>query len=233
MRFLGGILITLLLVSFYSFANAASFQSHSSIQEAIHRYLMEVLVDGEEDITIVVGKLDRRLRLKQCEAPVHVSLPASSRRVGGVIVKVACEQGPSWAIYVQSEVERFGSVMIAKRGLHRGDIISREDIEPKRVSLGMVRGGYITKIENILDWEVKRTISIGAIVNPNSIRRQLLVKRGDIVVIIAKNMKFEVKMSGIAKSSGAKGDTVKVINQSSKKVVEGVVIGPGVVQVPM
>lgn len=53
------------------------------------------------------------------------------------------------------------------------------------------------------------------------------------MVIIAKNAKFEVKMSGVAKSSGAKGDTVQVTNQSSKKVVEGVVIAPGVVQVPM
>lgn len=233
MRFLGSVSITILLVLFYPFANAASYQSHTSIREAIHRYLLEELVDSEDEITVNVGKLDRRLRLKQCEAPVNVSLPSTSRRVGAVTVKVACEKGTSWTIYVQSEVERFGSVMVAKRGLHRGDIISREDIEPRRVSLGMVRGGYITKIENILDWEVKRTISIGKIVDPNSIRRQLLVKRGDIVVIIAKNRKFEVKMSGVAKSSGAKGDTVKVINQSSKKVVEGVVIGPGVVRVPM
>jgi len=190
-------------------------------------------VDNGDELTVSVGKLDRRLRLKQCELPVNVTLPSTSRRVGGVTVKVTCEKGPSWTIYVQSEVERFGFVMVAKRGLRRGDIISQEDIEPRRVSLGMVRGGYITKIENILDWEVKRTISVGRIVAPNSIRRQLLVKRGDIVVIIAKNRMFEVKMSGVAKSSGAKGDTVQVINQSSKKIVEGVVIGVGVVQVPM
>ncbi len=233
MRFSGGASITILLVMFGSLAHAASYQSHSSIREAIHRYLLVELADSEDEITVKVGRLDKRLRLKQCEAPVNISLPPSAQRVGGVTVKVSCEQGSSWTIYVQSEVVRFGYVMVAKRALHRGEIISQEDIEPRRASLGLIRGGYITKTENILDWEARKNIAIGKIVSPNAIRRPLLVKRGDVVVIIVKSKTLEVKMSGIAKSSGAKGETIRVINRSSKKVVEGVVIKAGVVQVPM
>ena len=164
MRFLGSVSITILLVLFYPFANAASYQSHTSIRDAIHRYLLEELVNNEDEISVNVGKLDRRLRLKQCEAPLSVSLPSSSNRVGAVTVKVACENGPSWTIYVQSEVERFGSVMMTKRGLHRGDIISREDIELRRVSLGMIRGGYITQIENILDQYVPMVVGFHPVV---------------------------------------------------------------------
>jgi len=230
---MSSILKALVLMIFVHGANAVPSHSHQSIVAAVESYFNELLAGGGDEVSVKVGKIDSRLRLKACEIPLNVSLPATSRRIGGVTVKVSCEGESPWAIYIQSEVEQFGSVMVARRNLQRGDTITQEDIEQRRVSLGRVRGGYITKRENILGWEVKRNIPIGKIVSPNSIRRQLLVTKGDIVVIIAKNAKFEVKMSGIAKSSGAKGDTVQVINQSSKKVVEGVVIGPGVVQVPM
>ena len=233
MKHFGLLPIGFFLALFCQFTNAATYQSHKSIQEAIHLFLMAELSDNGDEITIKVGKLDPRLRLAQCGDSINISLPSSSRRVGGVTVKVACESGVSWAIYVQNEVERFGMVVVAKRGLSRGALISREDIGQRRVSLGTIRGGYVTNIEDVLNWEVKKNIPTGNIISPNFIRRPILVKRGDVVVIIVKSDQFEVKMSGIAKSSGAKGETVQVINKSSKKVVEGVVIGPGVVQVPM
>lgn len=233
MKSLSRLIITISIVVFIQYANAASYQSHSSIRQAVESYLLEELTDNGNEVAVKMGKLDPRLRLKQCGGPIHVSLPGNSRRIGAVTVKVTCDVGASWAIYVQSEVEQFGQVMIAAKTLRRKDIISRGDIAQKRVSLGGIRGGYITKFEEILGWEVKRNIPVGAIIGANAVRRQLLVKRGELVVIIAKNAKFEVKMSGVAKSSGAKGDTVQVTNQSSKKVVEGVVIAPGVVQVPM
>jgi flagella basal body P-ring formation protein FlgA len=194
---------------------------------------MEEMAEEGREVSIKVGELDPRLQLQQCSSPLLISVPDSSRRIGGVTAKVSCEGEVSWSIYIQNEVEQYGAVMVATRNLQRGSIISQGDIEQRRVSLGTVRGGYITKMENILGWEVKKNILMGQIYSPNWISRQLLVKRGDVVVIIAKNQNFEVKMSGVAKSSGAKGERVQVINQSSKKVVEGVVIGPGVVQVPM
>ncbi|MCW8983627.1 MAG: flagellar basal body P-ring formation chaperone FlgA [Gammaproteobacteria bacterium] len=230
-RVLIALFLAMLSVTFG--AVAAEQQSHRSIQEAVYGHLIEELTASGGEINVKVGKLDQRLRLAQCSTPLTASLPPSSRRVGGVTVKVSCEGNTPWTIYIQAEVEQFGQVMVASRNLRRGEIISRDDMEQRRVSLGLIRGGYISKLENILGWQVKRNISSGKIISPNSIMRQLLVKRGDVVVIIAKNGGFEVKMGGVAKSSGAKGDTVQVINQSSKKVVEGIVIGLGLVQVQM
>ena len=223
----------LILSAAFQSASAYSFQSHQSIAIAIDHFLDGELMGEGRETTVKVGKIDPRLRLKKCEAPLTVSLPVSSRRIGAVTVKVSCTGESSWSIYVQNEVEQFGEVMVAKRNLQRKEIISREDIEPKRVSLGAVRGGYITKMDNILGWEVKRNIAMGKTISPNTVRRPLWVKKGDIVVLVAKNKRFEVKMSGVAQSQGGKGETVRVVNQSSKKVVEGVVIAPGVVQVPM
>lgn len=233
MKYINFLIKSLFFCVIFQNVAADSFQTHESIVTAIDNVLINELTEEGREITVKVGKLDPRLRLKECTVPLTVTLPSSSSKIGNVVVKVSCKGKPSWSIYVQNQVEQFGSIMVAKRNLPRGEIIAQDDIELQRVSLGSVRGGYITKMENIVDWVVKKNISMGKTVHPNSIRRQLWVKKGDIVVIIAKNESFEVKMSGIAKSSGAKGDTVKIVNQSSKKVVEGVVIGPGVVQVPM
>lgn len=146
MKSLSRLIITISIVVFIQYANAASYQSHSSIRQAVESYLLEELTDNGNEVAVKMGKLDPRLRLKQCGGPIHVSLPGNSRRIGAVTVKVTCDVGASWAIYVQSEVEQFGQVMIAAKTLRRKDIISRGDIAQKRVSLGGIRGGVYYKV---------------------------------------------------------------------------------------
>jgi len=86
-------------------------------------------------------------------------------------------------------------------------------------------------MENLIGKQLKRRLPQNRIVKANYVKAQTLVKRGEIVNIVAKNSGYSVKMSGTAMSSGAKGERIQVKNLSSQRVIEGTVIETGIVSI--
>jgi flagellar basal body P-ring formation protein FlgA len=58
-----------------------------------------------------------------------------------------------------------------------------------------------------------------------------VVQRNDIVTIFYEAPGINLTLRGQAQDAGALGDTVNVMNIQSKRVVQGVVVGPGRVTV--
>jgi len=58
-----------------------------------------------------------------------------------------------------------------------------------------------------------------------------LVKRGDIVKIVANSGPMTISVTGMVKQQGRKGEMVRVVNTDSKRIVTARVIGPGSVVV--
>ena len=58
-----------------------------------------------------------------------------------------------------------------------------------------------------------------------------LVKRGEIITIAAVNGGLKITATGIAKSNGQEGDTIRVKNSGSGKEILCKVIGPGLAAV--
>jgi flagella basal body P-ring formation protein FlgA len=51
-----------------------------------------------------------------------------------------------------------------------------------------------------------------------------VVKRGDIVQVVAETPVLRISVKGMAKQDGAKGDRIKVVNLRSKKVIYAQVV---------
>ena len=58
-----------------------------------------------------------------------------------------------------------------------------------------------------------------------------IVQRNDTVTIVYEAPGFTLTLRGQAQDAGALGDTISVLNVESKRVVQGVVSGPGRVTV--
>jgi flagella basal body P-ring formation protein FlgA len=65
------------------------------------------------------------------------------------------------------------------------------------------------------------------------LKLQKVVKRGEQIILVAATSAMEVRMNGTALEDASVGQTIKVKNSSSKRVVEGVVQAPGIVKVTM
>lgn len=60
-----------------------------------------------------------------------------------------------------------------------------------------------------------------------------LVRKGDLVTLLAEIAGVNVRMTGKALADGAAGTSIQVSNLSSQRVIEGTVIAEGVVKVRM
>jgi flagellar basal body P-ring formation protein FlgA len=229
-------IVLFLLLSAWHFSVGAveeAIQSHDSITTAVKAFLQHQVEADSSDVEISVGKLDPRLRLRLCSTDLSTAFPPASRKAGNVTVGVRCEGDKPWSLYVQAQLKLFGDVVVALRTLSRNELVGNADVILKRLSLDGVVGGYFRRVADVIGMRVVRTVRNGKIVSSSSLTLPVLIKKGDRVTIVARSSGIEVKMDGKALSSGAKGDQIRIINNSSKKEVEGIVIGVGSVEVGM
>lgn len=85
-------------------------------------------------------------------------------------------------------------------------------------------------MDEILGMAVKRRIQQGHAISWSLLESPEIVKRGDIVTLLIRTNGFSASAQGKAMENGIKGQQIKVENNSSGKIIEGIVIESGVVE---
>jgi len=211
----------------------AQYQDHEAITQAVSQYLLSTAEDPTQDFEVQVAHLDSRLRLAQCMQPLHIFLPHTNQTSGNVTVGVRCQGQKPWTIYTKASIRVFKEIAILKKPLIRGTIISKNDIRFIKKDVSNLHRGYLTSLEDIINKQLKRSLSSGAILSPSNLIAQKVVKRGQKVSIRAANKLLDIRMSGHALMDGEAGQRIKVRNDHSKRIIEGRIIAPGVVRVSL
>jgi flagella basal body P-ring formation protein FlgA len=74
---------------------------------------------------------------------------------------------------------------------------------------------------------------MGTVISQQTVKPKKIVRRGEMITLIAVAGSMQVKMNGTALSDASLGQKIRVKNSSPKRVVEGVVDGPGLVRVSL
>jgi flagella basal body P-ring formation protein FlgA len=131
---------------------------------------------------------------------------------------------------VRVEVRLVLPVMVASRDLPKGHEIQPQDLQGKEMEIHRLFRDFTVTPSTLLARKTTRRIRAGQILTPDQLQAQILVKKGDIVVIRAGSSDFSASMQGIAQQDGTQGDGVKVKNSSSGKIIQGWVIEKGIVE---
>ncbi len=210
-------------------------QSHASIEKAVFQHINEQLSsDGLDiDIEIELNQIDKRLRLQQCDQPLATTVRGAGKLRGRIAVAVKCSSPKPWKFYLGATVRQFGKIIVAKQGIPRGTVLSRNDIHLKYTELTQLRQGYYQHIDAIVGMVAKRTLSGGKPIGSHAVNRRQLINRGDKVTIRAVLAGIEVRMIGEALANGANGERISVKNLSSNRIIKAVVTSQGVVTVTL
>lgn len=209
-------------------------QSITSIQQAAEQFILsQVSASYGKQAAAEAGRLDSRLRLAACNAPLETYLPPGGRTLGNTTVGVRCTGTTTWSLYVPVKVSIYETVVVAARPLSRGRIIGTQDLQLAERDLATIRAGYFTDTSQVLGKQIKRTVSHGAALTTPMVKSARQIKRGQRVSLVAETGGVAVRMAGEALSDGAAGDRIQVRNLSSKRVVEGTVLSTTTVEVPM
>jgi len=214
---------------------ASQWQSHAAIRDTAQSFLEAFAGTRHQNLRseIKLGKLDSRLRVKTCESPLEAFMSPGGRTMGSTTVGVRCPDVGGWSIYVAARIDVFGPVLVARQPLTRGATVQKSDLETIEHNLSSLPYGYYTDSQSITGQLAKRTITAATVITPHMLLAPKLVKRGQRVTLIVESGSLKIRSTGKAMSDGKSGDLVQVRSDGSRRMVDGIVISPGVIKVTL
>jgi len=182
-------------------------------------------------VSIQMNQLDPRLRLTKCPMPLTSTLAPGSQFSGKTTVHLRCNSNSPWTVYIGAHIKLFGKVIQTTTPLTKGHILLDDDLVAVEEDLSQLKYGYFTTKDKLIGKQLKRRLVQNQVVKANYVKSKTLIKRGELVSIIAENTGYSVKMTGTAMGSGARGDRIQVKNSSSKRIIEGIIKEAGIVSI--
>ncbi|RAI44936.1 flagellar basal body P-ring formation chaperone FlgA [Rhodoplanes roseus] len=115
----------------------------------------------------------------------------------------------------------------AARSMQRGETIKATDVVVERRPKTEVPTDSMTVGDRVAGFAVRQSLRSGQPIRRNDLMKPDLVRRDETVTLIYEAPGLLLTTRGKALEAGAEGDTVSIVNQQSKRTVQGVVSGPG------
>jgi len=158
-------------------------------------------------------------------------------------VRVSCSDEDGFSIAVRTQIQSDNPVSILgddaktasqpsknganivklSRSLRRGEVITHDDLvlvsSPDHRLVG-----YFEKLDDVIGRKTNRSLNVNQAVRNRHLEIDWLVEKDQIVTIETQIGGVTVAGSGLALDNAQMGDLLKVLNQSSKVIVEGRVV---------
>lgn len=206
-------------------AKAAAFEPLTDIRNAALAHAQAALPAGAH---LNPSRMDERLRLPACAEPLATRTASDSG--SALSVEVRCDSA-GWKLFVPVGVSVQVPVLVMTRALARGQRVSASDVEVQRRERAGLGSIWLTAPEEIAGRVLSRPLAAGAVLTPSALVPAQLIKRGQSVMLIGENGGFSVRAEGRALDDAAAGESVRVQNLSSRRVVQGEVQADGTVRV--
>jgi flagella basal body P-ring formation protein FlgA len=113
---------------------------------------------------------------------------------------------------------------IAARTLRAGIVLTDDDLRADGAAAEALAA-------TLVGLETRRAIYAGRPVVEADLRPPTIVRRNAVVTMLYRDGALAISADGRALDSGGEGETVRVINLTSRQPVKGIVTGQGVVEV--
>jgi len=224
------IIAVLLTLSAPVCVSAAGYQSHSGISLAVKNFVSEQGVPLK-NLQVKLTSLNKQILLPQCGQSLQVSMAPGARLMGNSSFSVSCAAPRQWKIHVAAHIDGEVDALVARYPIPRGTQIRQEDLDFVLRRYSQLSRGYYNSAKMLVNKEAKRNIRAGQVLTPNLVKAQKLVVRGQHITIVAQNGGLNLRVKGKALMDGQQGQTIKVKNLNSKKLIYARVISAGTVKV--
>lgn len=217
--------IALVLVLSACDATAAKldWQPTDEITATAEAFLKARIGDSAARTTVQAGNLDSRHRLAYCSVPLVSFLRRGAEVKARTIVGVRCNGAKPWKVYVPVDVIVTETVLVAKRSLPRGHILTADDLVAEQRDVSRLISGYVSDPRQLLRQRLKTQLIAGKVLTPAMLQADVVIRRGQTVTLTVGSGSFAIRMSGTALMDGALNQRIRVENSHSGRVIEGFV----------
>lgn len=183
-------------------------------------------------------------RIKEIRVPDNLILPKGritykvttprNRQLMGrcpIVVDFSVNGNADKKVWTTAIIEVLGPVVVTRKPLGRYKPIADDDIEIQTLDLADLPADVLTDSEAVIGKRTKRAIGAQTPLRTDSIELPPLVKRGDLVVIIAESESLKITTLGQVKRKGRLGERVPVVNLDSKNILHARVVDANTVKV--
>ncbi len=213
-------------------------QGYQTIAPALFRKAFDQFVSqysGRESANVVISKF-KVLR----DEPVpqgNVNIRVVPNRNNKLVEYVRLKAEVSVNGILQNKVtlcawlDIFETVVCVSRNLKRGRVISQNDLYMDRRNISDMVDDVVVDINQVLGLMAKHNIKADDILKQWVLKKNPVVKRGDMVTILVQSGGMRITAPGKVLGDGFKGESISVLNTMSNKKILARVIDTSTVQV--
>lgn len=134
-------------------------------------------------------------------------------------------------IKMNGNLRLYDKVACTTRRLGRNETLTQSDIKMVRRDITMLGDDLVRKQSTAIGKQISTSLQPGDIIRTSRLDDPPLVKRGELITIVAQTEDLRITAPGEAKRTGAQGDIIRVKNLMSRKTLFAKVIADGIVQV--
>jgi flagellar basal body P-ring formation protein FlgA len=217
---------------------ASQALSGAALIEAVSRQIQDRLEArasaGGEPVAIVALNRPSDLTLPAGAVEIVAQLPPELPPTGTLAATATIKvDGRAYhAIPLSFRVSRFRNVLVAAHAVEAKGALGPADwrLEPRAAS--EIPTTALTEIPDQADLEAAQPIKAGDVLTSRLVRQRVVVKRGDIVTLVLEGPGFRIVTQGQAVTDGRRGESLRVLNPTSKRETLGTVESAGLVRVP-
>jgi flagella basal body P-ring formation protein FlgA len=107
--------------------------------------------------------------------------------------------------------------------LQKGKVLSEEDIRLKQTRKQNL-SGYFTKASDVVGRTLKKTLSVNQVLLSRHLEIYWDIRKGQKIIMQSTAGPVTIENSGVAQADAQVGELLKVENEQSGKIVEGIVV---------
>ena len=205
--------------------------SQEQMQQIVTDYLLENSAKLQAQVEFTAVRSLQQLVLPAGQLSWKVT-PSNPNIIGSSSFSIffTVDGKPAGNCVVRGRLNTFSDILTAVKTLHKGDVIKEEHLALQRQNLAGFEDPFQDQ-ELIIGMQVARTVNAGKPLTQKDIVSPPIIKDGEMIKIFARKGTLLLSTSGIAQSDGRLGETIKVKNISSNKLIHCRVDGPGIVSV--
>ena len=179
---------------------------------------------GVSRVDIIVGSLDKRLRLAPCQH-IEPYLPPNTKLLGKTRIGLRCAQGATaWNVYLPITVKVYGQALVSLQPLAAGSVIAAADLVKGEVDLAEDSSDAVQNSAMAVGRTLAKPMVAGQSLRMAHLKLHQWFAAGETVRVLAQGAGFNVASEGQALTAGFEGQPAKVRTEAGR-VLTGIAVG--------
>jgi flagella basal body P-ring formation protein FlgA len=196
-------------------------------------YLSGRLANAPGEVEIAEITVDQDLILPAGELRHKIIPPPNQALAGKVPLAIHCyvEGREVKRVWAMAKIVVRAEVVLARKPLRRYQLIAPDDIKLVAMDLAQLPSGVLTDSQEAVGRRTQRKIDPNTVLRADLVELPPLIKRRDVVVIVAEAPGLSITALGEAQESGRLNERIRVTNLDSRKRIFARVVDATTVRV--